>query len=48
MTLNQTLASLGYTTQPAHHHQKHILKNGIAVFTGDSVAVWAWINGGCQ
>ena len=48
MTLNQTLTSLGYTTQTANHYQKHILENGVAVFTGDSVAVWAWIKGSCK
>ncbi len=50
MTLNETLASLGFTTQPAGNlwsmGAKHILRRGKIVFTGDSVEVWAWINSG--
>lgn len=46
MTLHDTLASLGYTTKPAHQYAKHILDaSGATVFTGDSVEVWAWLRG---
>lgn len=48
-TLNQLLASKGFTTAPANNGWsigcKHILRDGAVVFTGDSLEVWAWIKG---
>jgi hypothetical protein len=50
MSLTETLASLGLTTAPANNFwsagSKHILRNGVIVFTGDAKETWAWINQG--
>ncbi len=44
MTLNETLAALGFTTRPAHQYAKHVIDStGAVVFTGCSVEVWAWL-----
>lgn len=43
-SLNQLLKEKGYTTQPAGEHgKKHIVKDGVTVFTGDAGQVWDWI-----
>ena len=43
-TLNETLATLGYTTEPAAHAAKHILRDGEVVFTGTARRVWKWLH----
>jgi hypothetical protein len=43
LTLNQTLASLGYETRPSVHYSKMIMKDGEVVFCGDSTEVWEWL-----
>ncbi len=44
MTLNETLAALGYTTRPAGHGQKHIIgADGVIVCTGAAHQVWEWL-----
>lgn len=43
MTLNESLAARGYTTAPAGHGKKHILRAGVIVFTGDAGDVWEWL-----
>ena len=47
LTLNQTIAALGYTKKRAgaswNLYDMHIMKDGKIVFTGDSVATWAWL-----
>lgn len=43
MTLNETLASLGFTTAPAGSYRKHIIADGVIVFTGTANDVWQWI-----
>lgn len=49
MSLNQLLASKGFTTTPAGHffniYSKHIMRDGVVIFTGDSAEVWAWVKG---
>ena len=45
MTLNQTLAALGLTTRPGGGlYSKHILRDGVIVFTGRAGDVWAWLH----
>ena len=50
MTLNQTLAALGFTTRQAKDSKKagskDILRDGEVVFTGTAGDVWAWLRGG--
>jgi len=55
MTLNETLAALGYTTAPAGFGKKHILDaDGVTVCTGAAHQVWWWlretgqIDAGCE
>ncbi len=44
LTLNQTLAQLGYTTQVGKGlYKKDILLNGEVVYTGDASEVWDWL-----
>lgn len=44
MSLNETLASLGFTTKPAGNYKKHIVDaTQTIVFTGDAQAVWEWL-----
>ncbi len=46
-SLNEVLESLGLTTKPARGmYQKHIVRAGEIVFTGNAHAVWEWINRG--
>lgn len=42
-TLNEVLQSLGFTTQKTEFGKKHIVKQGVIVFTGDANAVWEWL-----
>jgi len=41
--LNDVLARLGYTTQPAEFGAKVILRNGVPVSAGTAGAVWLWL-----
>lgn len=47
LSLNDTLSSLGLTTKPAtcefNMYAKEIIQNGVVLFVGDSVQVWAWL-----
>lgn len=46
MSLNQTLAALGYTTAPhrnAPAQGKAIYRDGVEVFAGTAGEVWAWL-----
>jgi hypothetical protein len=44
MSLNEQLASLGFTTAPAGgRYKKHIMKGSAIAFTGDAGAVWEWL-----
>lgn len=44
LTLNETLAKLGFTTRPGEHqYEKDILKDGKVVFTGSAGDVWDWL-----
>ena len=44
MTLNQKLTQLGYQAKPAGNSKKHIIKDGVIVFTGTSFEVTEWLN----
>ena len=43
ISLNEQLASLGFTTAPAGMYKKHIMKGSAIAFTGDAGAVWDWL-----
>lgn len=46
-TLNELLALRGFTIQTAPGvGTKHIMKDGMIVFTGDTKEVWKWIKKG--
>lgn len=48
-SLNEVLASLGFTTRPAAGiYQKDILKGGVVKFSGDADAVWKWLRASGQ
>jgi hypothetical protein len=44
LTLNQAISALGFSTTDAGHIHKHIMQNGLKVFTGDSVLCWHWVH----
>lgn len=50
LSLNETLASLGYTTEQGHGlYAKKILRDGEVVFSGSAGEVWDWLrDGGAQ
>ena len=42
-TLNEVLAHLRMTTEPAEFGAKKIIENGIIVFSGTAGEVWTWL-----
>lgn len=43
LTLHQTLAALGMTTERAEHGKKHVQQDGTTLFTGTAWEVTRWL-----